>query len=59
MHRLSAVVSSFASNDPIIFESINSIGYITLNRPESLNALDLNMMKALQDQLFVKNTLFE
>lgn len=64
MHRVSVILSTFpcsSSSDeqsPIIFDIINSVGYIILNRPEALNALDLNMMNDIQNQLLVKSNFF-
>ena len=36
---------------PILFEIKNSIGYITLNRPEKFNAFNREMALSLQDKL--------
>jgi len=41
---------------PILFEIKNSIGYITLNRPEKFNAFNREMALSLQDKLdYCKN----
>lgn len=37
--------------EQILFEQNKHIGFITLNRPEALNAINLPMIKALQKQL--------
>ncbi len=35
----------------VLFDSANGVGWITLNQPESRNALSLEVMAAIQDQL--------
>ena len=42
---------SAESTDEIIFERKDDKGIITLNRPKQLNALNLNMAKAMYSQL--------
>ena len=37
--------------DEVLFEIKNSVGFITLNRPEALNALSLNMIKLMDEKL--------
>ena len=37
--------------EPILFEAINNIGFITLNRPEKLNAFNREMALLLQHKL--------
>ncbi len=41
------------SQKPILVEVRNHIGHLTLNRPASLNAIDLDMIRTLQRQLDV------
>lgn len=49
------VVSAQSSGQPacdtVLSEVRNHIGHITLNRPQGLNAIDLDMVRQLQDQL--------
>lgn len=40
-----------ADSDTVLATVRNHIGHLTLNRPAGLNALTLNMVRALQDQL--------
>jgi 3-hydroxyisobutyryl-CoA hydrolase len=48
---LKRMSSSLSSNQPVILEKINHVGLITLNRPTQLNALTLEMVKLMQNQL--------
>ncbi|KPW17915.1 Enoyl-CoA hydratase/isomerase, partial [Pseudomonas syringae pv. aceris] len=55
--RMSSQVSSArpvrpsASRDSIVIDVRNHIGHLTLNRPEGLNAIDLDMVRTLRQQL--------
>lgn len=40
-----------ASRDSIVIDVRNHIGHLTLNRPEGLNAIDLDMVRTLRQQL--------
>ncbi|GAB3629141.1 enoyl-CoA hydratase [Pandoraea terrae] len=40
----------------ILFELVNGVGFLTLNRPESLNSLSLDTIKALLDRLRALST---
>jgi enoyl-CoA hydratase/carnithine racemase len=51
MHRVIQVVSSL--DNAILFECRDSIAHIVLNRPKTLNALDMNMMKDILEKLNV------
>ena len=39
--------------DDVLFESKNGWGVMTLNRPSALNALTIDMVKALRTQLVI------
>lgn len=40
-----------ADNDEVLFEVKGQVGLITLNRPQALNALTLNMVRRMNEQL--------
>ncbi len=55
----SAVVSNLSTSDEVILSQVGSCGLITLNRPQALNALTLNMVREIApvlDQWAVDDT---
>lgn len=48
---MNQTIDPVSSQDPVLFDVINQVGLITLNRPKVLNALSHEMVRALSTQL--------
>ena len=45
--------STVAGGDEVLLNTVNNAGVITLNRPKSLNALNLKMIRIIMPQMVV------